>query len=295
MFTIFSIPKPFIGHIGIIQRNAIQSWKKIHPECEVILFGDEQGVREAAEEFDLINVPEIRKNEYGTPTLDFVFQKANVIAKQNILCYANSDIILNHDILTAIAEIPFKKYLIIGQRYDLDITSAIDYSDNYWEQQLNSLFEKQWDGKFCGGMDYFIFPRHSLENIPPFAVGRGGWDNWVIYHVRKNKTPVIDATGYIRAIHQNHGYTHVPKRAGPLWEGPETEQNHRLVGNIRHFWQLTDANWVLDKKGLRKKPLNLWCMYQYLILKLPESLYPILDLAVFVKSKMKATRSRKDK
>ena len=26
MLTIFTIPKPFIGHIGVIQRNAIMSW-----------------------------------------------------------------------------------------------------------------------------------------------------------------------------------------------------------------------------------------------------------------------------
>ena len=277
MITIFSIPKPFTGHIGIIQRNAIQSWKKINPKCEVILFGNESGVKEVAEEFNLIHVPEIRKNEYGTPTLDFVFQKANEIATQKILCYANADILLTHDIVTAIDEISFKEYLIIGQRYDLDITSAIDYSDNNWEQNINSLIEKQWDGKFCGGMDYFIFPRHCLEDIPPFAVGRGGWDNWIIYYVRKNMIPVIDATGCIRAIHQNHGHSHVPKKAGPLWEGPETDQNHRLAGNTRYLWQPTDANWYLNKKGLQKKPMDLLSVYQYLILKLPEPFYPILN------------------
>lgn len=293
MLTIFSIPKPFIGHIGIIQRNAIQSWKMIHPNNEVILFGDEEGVKEAAEEFNMIHIPDVKKNEYGTPTLDFVFQKANEIATQPVLCYVNADIILPQSLLSAVTEIPFKEYLIIGQRYDLDVTSPIDYTDNTWEQQINFLLEEQWNGNFCGGMDYFIFPRHCLEKIPSFAVGRAGWDNWVIYHMRKRKIPVINATGYIRVIHQNHGYAHIQVKTGPSWQGPETEQNYRLAGNWKHIWEIKDANWLLDENGLRKKPMSWEQRNQFLVLTLPEMCYPILDLVNLLQSKRKSKRSEK--
>lgn len=30
MLTIFATPKPFQGHVGIIQRNAIGSWVRLH-------------------------------------------------------------------------------------------------------------------------------------------------------------------------------------------------------------------------------------------------------------------------
>jgi hypothetical protein len=30
--TIFAVPKPFEGHIGMIQRNAIRSWKGLRPD-----------------------------------------------------------------------------------------------------------------------------------------------------------------------------------------------------------------------------------------------------------------------
>lgn len=49
--TVFTIPKPFEGHIGTIQRNAIQSWCNLKPRPDVILFGDEKGVGDAAEYF----------------------------------------------------------------------------------------------------------------------------------------------------------------------------------------------------------------------------------------------------
>ena len=32
MLTIFTIPKPFVGHIGVIQRNAIISWLNLSPK-----------------------------------------------------------------------------------------------------------------------------------------------------------------------------------------------------------------------------------------------------------------------
>ena len=42
MLTIFSCPKPFRGHFGMIQRNAIRSWTLLKPTPDVILIGDEK-------------------------------------------------------------------------------------------------------------------------------------------------------------------------------------------------------------------------------------------------------------
>ncbi len=48
MLTIFTAPKSFYGHIGVIQTNAIRSWLLLCPECEIILFGGEEGIAEVA-------------------------------------------------------------------------------------------------------------------------------------------------------------------------------------------------------------------------------------------------------
>jgi hypothetical protein len=66
MLTIFSIPKPFRGHIAVIQRNAIRSWKTVNPECQIILFGDEEGVAEIAAELRVQHEPYVQRNEFGT-------------------------------------------------------------------------------------------------------------------------------------------------------------------------------------------------------------------------------------
>lgn len=54
MITIFSTPKPFRGHFEIIQRNAIQSWLRLRPGCEIILLGNDEGTAE----FNLRHVAE---------------------------------------------------------------------------------------------------------------------------------------------------------------------------------------------------------------------------------------------
>jgi hypothetical protein len=92
-------------------------------------------------------------------------------------------------------------------------------------------------------IDYFLFPAGTgLWEIPPFAVGRPGWDNWMIYHAISRRLPVIDVTAGVLALHQNHGYQHVPMQRGHAWEGPEADYNRRLAGSPdRLKYSLLDA------------------------------------------------------
>lgn len=46
MITIFTTAKPFRGHDGVIQRNALESWEFLDPNVQVILFGDDEGTDE---------------------------------------------------------------------------------------------------------------------------------------------------------------------------------------------------------------------------------------------------------
>ena len=43
MLTILSTPKAFTGLFAVIQRNAIESWTKLEPRPEIILFGRDVG------------------------------------------------------------------------------------------------------------------------------------------------------------------------------------------------------------------------------------------------------------
>lgn len=246
MITIFTIPKPFIGIDDIHQRNAIQSWLAIRPECEIILCGNDQGVAEAAKEYGVVHIPGIPVNEFGTPYLDAAFQQAQEIAKNDLICYVNADIIFFDDILVTLKHIPFEKYLVVGRRWDIDANHLIDFHKPKSRQSFKNTVLTTACQNYPLGSDYFIFKKESLGELPAFVVGRPNWDNWMIYNARANQFPVIDASCTIVDVHQNHTYNHVPNGIKNTWYGPEADANNEYVGDEKHF-TLWDCTHLIDE------------------------------------------------
>lgn len=102
MITFFTTAKPFRGHNGITQRNALQSWKLLHPDAEVILFGNDEGAAEVSDELGLRHEPCVDAGVDKTRRADFMFRRAHEIAHNEILCYANCDIVLMSDFRRAV-------------------------------------------------------------------------------------------------------------------------------------------------------------------------------------------------
>ena len=65
--ALFSLPKPFRGHEGVIQRNALRSWAGLPGSPELLVFGGEDGAAEAAAAVGARAVPEVARNEQSTP------------------------------------------------------------------------------------------------------------------------------------------------------------------------------------------------------------------------------------
>jgi hypothetical protein len=250
MLTLFSIPKPFRGRIAIIQRNAIQSWLQLRPACEIILFGDDEGTAEVAARYGIWHVPEVARNEHGTPLINSLFELAQAIASHRLLAYVNADIILTSDFLKAVHRVWLRKFLLVGQRWDLDLTELLDYDDPTWESRLRSTVAERGSLHLQWGIDYFVFTQGLWGEIPPFAIGRTAWDNWLIYRARSLGAPVVDATQVITAVHQNHDYAHHSQGKTGVWKGPEAQRNLELAGGYRHVFTLLDATWLLTPRGL---------------------------------------------
>jgi len=254
MLTIFTIPKPFAEDFNVIQRNAIQSWIKVYPDCEIVLFGDELGTSEIAREFKVEHIPYVKCNEYGTPLVDSMFEQIQQVAKYDLLCYINSDIILMKDFADTLRRIRFKRFLVIGQRWDLDLKEALDFASPDWEKRLRRLVSEHGKLHPPWGSDYFVFLRdRNVLKLPPFAVGRTIYDNWLIWWARSLNMPVIDATRTITCIHQNHvrTYSSIKKQTvegvDNLRESVEAQINYALAGNARIFI-LLDATHIITPR-----------------------------------------------
>ena len=237
LITLFSAPKPFTNpHIALIQRNAIKSWTLL-PDVEVILLGEETGLAEAARELGVKYLPNVARNESGTPLISSMFQLARENSNSDLLCIINADMILMPDFVEAArrSRMLRDKYVLLSQRWDYDITKPINFAAG-WEAQLVEAVRKQNQLHRPAGSDFFLFPKACYADIPNFIIGRAGWDNWMIYKARAEKWAVIDCTPSVMIVHQNHDYSHLPG-GKPHYEHPDTNENIRLAGgqaNIRY-------------------------------------------------------------
>lgn len=253
--TLFACPKPFIDHNAIIQRNAIQSWTKIPTLSQIILLGNDAGTADIAEEFNLDHIPNICCNEFGVPFVNDLFKQAEAKASGDVLIYVNADIILSSDLLPAIKRVTerFEKFLIIEQRWDLDVTTLIDFTDNEWETKLKKLRDQQGQLHPTGGIDCFVYSRGLYKDMPAFVLGRTAWDNWLVITPLDAGCPVIDATGSITLIHQNHDYCHAPGGKQEIWSGNDTRTNRMLAGGRCFVGTISYATWELSTAEITQR------------------------------------------
>jgi len=256
--TLFSTPKPFVDpHISMIQKNAIKSWIALGDQVEIFLIGEETGVKEVAAEFGVRYFPEVKRNAQGTPLVSSIFQIAHANSSSELLAYINADIILFEDFVKSAKIISdlYKEFLLVGQRWDLDVTHDVDFKAN-WQLKLQKELRNSGKLHPRGGSDYFIYPKTCFKDIPEFAIGRAGWDNWMFFEARTKHWPLIDTTESIQIIHQQHDYRHLPN-GQPHYRLPESDVNMKLAGGEIAIFNLIDTDRRLCDGKIRPPKLSI--------------------------------------
>ena len=200
------------------------------PAVDVILLGEEEGLAKAAGELGVKHIPDVACSENGTPLISSMFKLARENSDSNLLCIINADMLLMADFVEAAKQaVKLKeKFVLLSQRWDLDVSEPIDFSEG-WQDRQSSIINRQGVLHRPAGSDFFLFPKFCYTEVPDFAIGRAGWDNWMIYKARQERWPVIDCTPSVIIVHQNHDYRHLPG-GKPHYEHPETNENIRLAG-----------------------------------------------------------------
>lgn len=232
LMTLFSAPKGFSDpDIARSQRNAIESWRRLG-DVDILLLGDEVGLSAAARDMGARHLPNVSLNSSGVPLISSMFQLARESSHSQFLAIINADIILTSDFLQAARQLSFlnlnKGFVLVSQRWDLDVREAMDYS-NGWEERLRLAASTKGGLHRPTGSDFFLFPRGCYRDVPDFTIGRAGWDNWMIYKARQEGWAVIDGTPSMLIVHQNHDYRHLPG-AKPHYDHPDTLVNMQLAG-----------------------------------------------------------------
>lgn len=251
MLTFFTTAKPFRGHDAIIQRNALQSWKLLHPDVEVILFGDDEGAAEACATCGVRHEPHVKLHQSGVKRLDYIFERAGEMSKHQYLCFANCDIVLMSDFLAAFerARSWRKRFLMVAQRWDTDVTEPIEFTDPQWPFKLRQFAANNGFRQDEYWIDLFLFHKGLYVDMPPLLVGHCYWDNWAIWKALRRCVPVLDCTSFVSPIHQNHGYNPTFGRVKGLALDPISLVNLQLAGGKRHLRTIKSSTHYMTHSG----------------------------------------------
>jgi GT2 family glycosyltransferase len=237
--------------IGQSQFNAWGSWQRI-PDCSVSVFGNAPEVGEHAKRFGFRSIPTVKRDEFGRPLLNWIFECMHDESTESVLGYVNSDIVLLPGLAASIAAVraQFDAYLMVARRWNVDCLPAIDFGPG-WDEKLRDLVAVQGDLFTPYGIDLFVFSRGLLREIPPFALGSDYWDNYLVMRTRRRGYPVIDVTQQVMLVHQNHSlgkYRSEDERR----RGPEGLRGFALLGDsYAMLGRTTDATHVVAHGELR--------------------------------------------
>jgi hypothetical protein len=246
LLTLLAMPKPFDGHIGVIQRNAIISWTELNPRPKIFLFGEEHGTAEIAAELQIGHLRAIHRNESGTPLLSDLIQRAKEMTETPMLGYVNCDIILLQEFQDSIVAIheQLAQFLAVTHRWEIDLRKNLDFNA---DRPLHlGLLPPGVPGHHTA-IDAFVFTRDMYANVPSLAIGRAWFDQWLIKDALLHGTPVVDVTKVARAIHQNHDYAHIAGGQRDAYGGEEARRNLEIYGGVPHAFTLLNATHELHR------------------------------------------------
>jgi hypothetical protein len=248
ILTIFSAPKAFEGHVGIIQENAVRSWMSLRPTPKIILFGHDAGADEFGRRLGVQVVTEVETNSFGTPLVSNMFSQADSVAAGELLAFVSADVILTQSSIEAvrIAMQWSRRFLMVAQRHDVDVRQLMDF-DAGWELRWAAGAVARGKVHSPGAIDWFVYPRGQYRDMPPFAIGRTAYDNWLLWNTVASDVPLIDATSFVTLIHQNHDYLHA--KAIDVWGGEEARENRKWIQRWTDYYTIAHATWKLGADG----------------------------------------------
>jgi hypothetical protein len=235
MISIVTTFRPFIGHNGIIQRNALRSWRKFIPDLEIVIAGEDVDI---AEEVNA-SVVEVKCSGYGTPLLSSLLE---ILENTNgdIRVLMSGDIILLPDFYTAMKCLKFDQFFAVGRRWDIDINEELD------DESKLRAYKGTLHGVF--GIDYMVSsPNLWKIEVPPLTFGRAYDDVWMLNNAINRNIPTIDLTLSVTALHQNHDHNHIPN--GDLDNCIETNINKTIYNFIYKDFKGTNSTTYYMENG----------------------------------------------
>jgi len=212
MITFIACPREFVSPYAVVQRNAILSWKRLSSCKNIVLCGNDGGIKEFCEEHDLIHEPDIKISDSSVPILPSALHHGYKHADK-MVCYINSDILLTSDFDKTVKSLMEKfseeeKMMVVGRRKDIDFDSEIIFNDDWERKFLDEVDEKSKKFNETCVIDYFLHTKSTYDgvDIPEFRIGRFCWDGWLVHNVISRGLFSVDITNTAPVLHLNSPY-----------------------------------------------------------------------------------------
>lgn len=188
-------------------------WAQLRPYVQPVLYYD-KGLNDTLINLALTlgwRVFELHQQQQTNvsepPVLKSIFAHlALTFASARFHGYANGDIVFTQDLihtlnyLDGVSRQLFWHHLFLtGRRTNANFSESIrlNTAADVWQ------FSRKGQLYNCGSEDYFITLANGFpwSSIPPFVVGRVGYDNWLVAHAIMLRLPAIDVTETVTAVH----------------------------------------------------------------------------------------------
>lgn len=257
MLTLYSTFRPFYTeHTTVHQRDAIRSWLLLKPKPQILIVGEDDSTKSVCEEFDL-EIIESEFSEYGTPFLEPMMRNAEKHAKHDIMLLVSGDIVLYQETMIAAEALPKQLDMFCAciEKTDCRVNSPpIDFNSN-WVERTKNLNRKT----VSTSGDFFMHPKGFLDALPPmppFVIGRGMCDSWLLYF-SKQAGFLVDMTQAVSMYHVKHGHKHWTNRQ--LGTPPECEDNYSNNPHLKECsgFQVKNSNYTMRQDFSIKKNIEL--------------------------------------
>ena len=253
--VIFTSPKPRNDQTEAVQIAAFRSWRRAFPKATILLYGDVASWKEEMDSLVMQAAGPLVKGMAGGEVICDMFQDASKRGVGQLLLYLNSDILLDDSAAHVVEKLQDRPgpWLGSARRWCLPRWSEVTpTSESEWRGFFSRADRSGIWGEACA-LDMFLFCGLSFQSMPPFFIGHRGWDNWMIYHARALRIPVIDMSDEMRVIHCDHDYSYAKGNTAPgRRDGPLEEENLKMLGGEERLFHLGHATHELSHGTVRR-------------------------------------------
>ena len=212
MFSAFR-DHPNESHHQFAHRLVISNWASFIPSVKPVLFSENLNSQLAnfARNSNWDVLPLTRVNPSGAPFLKDMYKIAFEKYNSTFYGFANGDLLFDDSLITTlydtkrILEHLQNNVLIVGIRTNVALNNTVNATQEFSEENLQSLAREKGKLYLTCAEDYFFFTRDhcslNWSSLADVVIGRKAYDNYLVAMANRHEVNTIDATDTLLSVH----------------------------------------------------------------------------------------------